>query len=81
MKTHQTGILAPVPKQALYLFFNLLPQTDLRPALRFLATKVDGDQVILGLGEVVAKTLGVNVPGLKNFQALWKWALHRHLHA
>ena len=75
MTTHaQDGILAPLPTQGRYLFFSLSrPGADadgLATALRLLADRADGEQVLVGLGSEAVQALGATVPGLRAFQAL-----------
>lgn len=69
MTSAQPGILAPVPKQARYLFFSKRPKADVASALRFLRDHVDGESVVLGVGRSLAAELKAPIPGLKNFSA------------
>jgi len=87
MSTPQAGILAPVPAQTRYLFLRALPGADVRAGLRRLQPLCDGDQVVVGIGESLAASLGRAIPGLKTFPrhvaagievpstpaALWCW--------
>lgn len=83
----QPAILLPVPQQARYLTYTLIPGADPRAALRALAAQVDGDKVVAGLGLSLVSALGKNIPGLRSFPqqaaqgidipstpaALWLW--------
>lgn len=83
----QPAILHPVPQQARYLTYTLIPGADPRAALRALAAQVDGDKVVAGLGLSLVSALGKNIPGLRSFPqqaaqgidipstpaALWLW--------
>jgi porphyrinogen peroxidase len=64
----QPGILAPVPRQAAYLFLSrepgILPSRS-RKALRALAGLTEGH--VLGLSDLLAKSLGAAVPGHRAF--------------
>lgn len=70
---HQRGIFADVPKHARYLRYAraaAATPADLRVILQALTTLVDGEQVVLGIGPVLLKDLGVrNTPGLHDFTA------------
>lgn len=74
--SHQRGIFADVPKHARYLRYTraaLATSADLRAILQALATLVDGEQVVLGLGLALMKDLyphaAVAIPGLHDFTA------------
>jgi len=83
----QPGILAPVPRLARYLTFELVPGGDLRGALGRLAATVDPGATVVGIGRSVVLALGRDVPGLRDFPvragagievpstpaALWCW--------
>jgi porphyrinogen peroxidase len=87
MSLVQPGILAPLPALGRYLSFSALPQGDMRAALRALTERVDGQRLVLGIGESLVRTLGREVPGLHSFAgavgpglelpatpaALWCW--------
>jgi putative iron-dependent peroxidase len=88
MSNIQPGILAPVPRLARYLEFSLNPDSQPRPALLALSDMVDGEQVVIGMGQSVVLALGSNIDGLHTFphyvgkgievpstpKALWCWA-------
>ena len=65
----QPGILAPVPRLARYLTFELVPGGDPRGALGRLAAAVDPAATVVGVGRSVALALGRDVPGLRDFPA------------
>jgi len=65
MSRPQSGILAPVPRLARYLFFSWVPQADPKKALKKLIPLVDGDSVVVGIGKSVVLTLGGDVDGLR----------------
>jgi len=67
MNTIQPGILEPVPSHASYLLFSVIPGGDTRVALERLASEVDGEQVVVGVGQSLAMLLGANIPGLRSF--------------
>jgi porphyrinogen peroxidase len=87
MSLVQPGILAPLPALGRYLSFSALPQGDMRAALRALTERVDGQRLVLGIGESLVRTLSREVPGLHSFAgavgpglelpatpaALWCW--------
>ena len=71
---YQPGILEPVPAVARYVNF-VIPASgatvqDIRDALKRLSPLVDGSDVVLGVGPLLAKALGVQVPGLREFPDL-----------
>ncbi|MBU0588377.1 MAG: Dyp-type peroxidase [Gammaproteobacteria bacterium] len=86
-QTAQPGILAPIPPQARFLNFQLRPDSNPGPVLKALANEVDGVQVVVGIGALLASALGAKVPGLRSFEgmpgakvklpvtpaALWLW--------
>jgi putative iron-dependent peroxidase len=65
----QTGILAAVPPLSRYLCFGLLPQGDPGRALRSLSDLADGQRVVLGIGESLARAMGREIPGLRTYAA------------
>lgn len=69
MTAAQAGILAPVPRQARYLTFEILPDGDAATALRKARSLVDGDDVVMGVGRSLALELGADIPGLRDFPA------------
>lgn len=87
MSNVQSGILAPVPALGRYLSFKLRAQARPGAALQALARRVDGQRVVLGLGESLVRALGRELPGLRSFagavgpgldlpatpSALWCW--------
>lgn len=70
--THaQPGILAtPVPAQARHLFFALEAAAGLPAALDRLATRVDGETIVAGLGPSLLQALGRHLDGLRAFPVL-----------
>lgn len=87
MKQVQPGILADNPQVARFLSFNLHDSRALLNCLQEVRSMVDGDNMVIGLGQSVIDSLGGSVPGLKTFQpiscqgidipatprALWCW--------
>jgi len=87
MPAVQPGILAPVPRAARYLTFNLKEGTDPRDTLRALARAADGKNCVVGLGEPLLRALNRTIDGLRRFPvfasakidipstpaALWCW--------
>jgi putative iron-dependent peroxidase len=87
MSNAQAGILEPIPRLARYLTFSQLPETDPRGALAALAEFVDGEEIVLGVGQSLALHLGCEIHGLRVFPgragagfevpstpaALWCW--------
>jgi porphyrinogen peroxidase len=70
----QPGILEPVPPVARYVLFNLanaaVDAAAIREALTRLAPLVDGSDVVVGVGPSLAKALGADIPGLREFPDL-----------
>jgi len=87
MQNIQPGILQPVPRIARYLCFSLKPGADPQDTVRRLGQAVDGDTVVVGLGESLIRALGADLAGLRTFPvhtgtgidipstpfALWCW--------
>ncbi|GMQ75078.1 MAG: Dyp-type peroxidase [Gammaproteobacteria bacterium] len=87
MTNAQAGILQPVPRLARYMTFSQLPETEPRAALAALADTVDGEELVLGIGQSLALYLGRDIDGLRVFPghagagfevpstpaALWCW--------
>lgn len=87
MDTIQPGILAPVPQLARYLSFSLEAGTKPARALASLARLVNGESMVVGLGQSLVRVLGGEIPGLRVFPtqfgsglilpsssaALWCW--------
>ena len=63
----QPGILAPVPKLARYSSFSLKPGTKPARAIRSLVELVDGEFVVVGLGQSLVRELVRQIPGLRVF--------------
>jgi len=66
----QSGILRPVPTIARYLTFVVADAAHVRTALQTLRDTVDGNRVVVGLGEALIECLDANIPGLKSFPAM-----------
>jgi putative iron-dependent peroxidase len=87
MPAAQPGILAPVPRAARYLTFDLKEGAEPRGALRALARAADGKACVVGLGAPLLRALGRTIEGLTAFPvftgakieipstpaALWCW--------
>lgn len=83
----QPGIFADLPPLARYLTFTLKTGTDPRANLKSLASLVDGQQTVIGLGECLTLALGAKIEPLRTFPvmsgpgvaipstpaALWLW--------
>lgn len=70
MTQYQSGILAPIPAHAEYLYFDLRPDIShqrLRTCLRQLARICDGERVVLGIGLPLCEFFACAIPGLKVF--------------
>jgi len=63
----QPGVLAPVPRLARYLAFEISPAADVRAALTKLAEAVDAAQTVVGIGRSTVLALGCEIPGLRDF--------------
>lgn len=73
MATPQSGILAPIPLHACYLSFNRKMQASSEGVARVLASlasEVDGNELVIGLGCPLIEFLGAEVDGLRPFTAL-----------
>ncbi|MFT5284560.1 MAG: putative iron-dependent peroxidase [Planctomycetota bacterium] len=62
---NQPGILSSVPRLARYLTFSLIPGADPMKSLEHLATMVDDDKMVVGLGESLLVSMGVDIPGMR----------------
>jgi porphyrinogen peroxidase len=71
---YQPGILEPVPAVARYVNFAIpaagTTVQGIRDALTRLSPLANGSDVVLGVGPALAKALGVQVPGLREFPDL-----------
>jgi putative iron-dependent peroxidase len=65
----QPGILAPVPRLARYLTFELAPGGDTRPALARLVASLEPAGTVVGIGRSTVLVLGRHIPGLRDFPA------------
>ena len=63
----QPGVLAPVPRLARYLAFELAPGTDVNAALARLAEEADSAATVVGIGRSTVLATGREVPGLRDF--------------
>jgi len=64
MEIYQTGILRPVPEQALYLTCNLRQSVNLQQVIRNLQSIETADNVI-GIGQSLLDCFDRSIPGLK----------------
>ena len=64
MSEFQKGILAPLPAQARYLFFSVVPGNDLAKPLQALRDLADGDKLVLGFGLSLVQALDCQIDGL-----------------
>lgn len=83
----QPAILQPVPQQARYLTYTLIPGADPAASLRAMSEVTDGDNIVAGLGLSLVSALGKTIDGLRSFPqmatqgidipstpaALWLW--------
>mgnify|MGYP000920193959 CR=1 FL=1 len=70
MSATQPGILAPVPRLARHLFFDLHPGATAaaaRDALSAVVALLDGEKGVLGLGGSLIALLGSEIDGLRAF--------------
>jgi len=63
----QPAILAPAPPLARYALFQIGDPAALAASLRALADFADGDEALAGIGSSLARALGANLPGLRDF--------------
>ncbi len=69
MQNTQPGILSAVPRQALYLFFSLKAEANATGSLKVLADFANGDNIVVGLGQSLIKSLAKEINGLRAFPA------------
>ncbi len=67
--TTQAGILADLPPLARFLSFSLDTEEELKTCLTDLAELVDGDNLVVGLGQSLILALGHHIDGMKTFPA------------
>jgi len=73
LKFVQPGVMAPIPPAARYVFFSLGANADraaLVDALGRLAALADGTSLVVGVGPLLVKALGAEVPGLREMPVL-----------
>jgi porphyrinogen peroxidase len=63
----QPGILAPVPPLARYLVFSPTSEEGARAALAKLAKHVNGDSVLVGIGDSLVQLFDAHIEGLRHF--------------
>lgn len=86
--THpQSGILADNPPQARFMTFNIHTRDGLQNCLQELKDMVDGENLVIGIGQSLVLALDKSIAGLRNFPsfttagldipstpaALWCW--------
>ncbi len=64
MQTVQKGILATENKFARYMSFSLADIETVKETLGTLQNSIDGESVVVGLGQSLTKALGVEISGL-----------------
>ncbi|MCK4707989.1 MAG: Dyp-type peroxidase [Gammaproteobacteria bacterium] len=64
MHTTQPGILVDESKIARYLEFAIDSESDIKTALQALASKNVTDDIVIGIGQSLADSLGKHIPGL-----------------
>lgn len=67
MNHSQPGILKPIPTSARYLIFTIDEQHAVPEALVRLSSLADGDNVVVGFGDVLLSSLGVSIEGMRTF--------------
>lgn len=73
LKFVQPGVMAPIPPVARYVFFSLVADADraaLAAAMGRLAEFTDGESTVVGVGPLLVKALGAEVPGLAEMPVL-----------
>lgn len=65
MQFHQAEILAANPAHAVFLTFELKPGTSAKPALQALQSIYRAEQMLVGIGAVLAEHFGSVIDGLK----------------
>lgn len=70
MPNSQSGILAPVPRCAVYMTFSLLHGEDIKAVLSSLCEIVDGDKTVVGLGQSLLDTFKIKLDGLTTFPVM-----------
>ena len=87
MNLNQPGILAEETHLARYLSFAIDSEEDVVPALQMIASSIDTDNTVIGIGSSLTNLLGKTVPGLytspaqsgpgieipSTSSALWMW--------
>ena len=87
MNQSQPGILSDVPRSARYLTFSLLPDVNAQEAIQHLATTIDLDNNVVGLGHSLLLATRATIKRLRDFpqmvgpgieipstpSALWVW--------
>jgi len=87
MSNTQQGILLPIPKHARYLTFSLADKAKPKSSLQSLVEVVDGETIVVGIGQSLAMALECKIAGLHSFPvqigagiempstpaALWCW--------
>ena len=69
MSSPQPGILVPVPSFSRYLEFGAVPDPDLVPVLRELASRSIDQELVVGVGPGLVQGLGRSIEGLHPFGA------------
>lgn len=67
---YQPGILADVPRAARYMTFSIAQPRRVKAALAALASRADGDEIVVGVGATLARQLGASIAGLRAFPRL-----------
>lgn len=70
MSLAQAGILQPVPQLARHLVFTHALDSNPIEYLRRLIDLVDGDKVVLGLGQSLLNHIGCDIKGMQDMSAL-----------
>ena len=65
MQMAQPGVLAPVPRVARYVTFDLNPGSYAGSALHALAKTVDGRNCVVGVGEPLLRALNCRIEGMR----------------
>lgn len=69
MSNFQAGILTPVPRLARYIEFSLVYGADPQNELKTLATNIETDTTVVGLGLSLVQQLNLKINGLDVFPA------------
>ena len=64
---YQKGIVEEVSSVARYVIYKISDATQVKSIVAELSAHVDGESIVVGLGQSLLRELGLTIPGMRKF--------------